>query len=53
VSTRVARWYIFKQKSKLGLFLEGLGMEDVGIVYEHLVYFTAILVYLMDIWYTL
>jgi hypothetical protein len=27
------------QKSKFGLFLEGLAMEDVSIFYGHLVYF--------------
>jgi hypothetical protein len=34
------------QKSKFGSFLEGPTVEDVGIFYGHLVYFTAI-------WYTL
>jgi hypothetical protein len=32
------------QKSKFESFLEDLAMEDVGIFYRHLVYFT-------DIWY--
>jgi hypothetical protein len=31
------------QKSKFGLILEDLAMEDVGIFYGQLVYFTAIL----------
>jgi hypothetical protein len=30
------------QKSQFWLILEGLAMEDVGIFYDHLVYFTAI-----------
>jgi hypothetical protein len=30
------------QKSQFGLILEVLAMEDVGIFYRHLVYFTAI-----------
>jgi hypothetical protein len=30
------------QKSKFGLILEGLAIEDVGIFYGRLVYFTAI-----------
>jgi hypothetical protein len=30
------------QKSNFGSFLEGLAMEDVGIFYGHLVYFTTI-----------
>jgi hypothetical protein len=34
------------KKSKFGKTLEGLAMEDVGILYGRLVYFTAI-------WYTL
>jgi hypothetical protein len=52
------------QKSKFGLILEGLLMENLGIFYDHLVYFTAIanilgtfgifcgnLVYLPLFWY--
>jgi hypothetical protein len=31
------------QKSQFGQTLEGLAMEDVGIFYGHLAYFTAIL----------
>jgi hypothetical protein len=43
----------FKNKNlNLGKFLEGLEMEDVGIFYVRLVYFTAILVYFSAIWYT-
>jgi hypothetical protein len=38
------------QKSKFGLILEGLAMEDVGIFYGHLVHF--LLFYFMDIWYS-
>jgi hypothetical protein len=54
------------QKSKFGQFLEGLAMEDVGIFYGHLVFYTAIwfslqpfgvlhrhLVYFGEIWYIL
>jgi hypothetical protein len=40
--SQVVRWYIFKQKAQFGLFLEGLRIENVGIIYGHLVYFTAI-----------
>jgi hypothetical protein len=29
------------RKSQFGQFLEGLGMEHVGIIYKHLVYFMA------------
>jgi hypothetical protein len=39
IDSRVARWYIFKPKITI---LEGLALEDVGIFYGHLVYFTAI-----------
>jgi hypothetical protein len=36
---RVARWHIFEpKKSRFGLILEGFAMEDVGILYGHLVY---------------
>jgi hypothetical protein len=28
-------------KSQFGYILEGLGMENVGIVYDHLEYFTG------------
>jgi hypothetical protein len=32
VELRVARWFIFKPKnSTLGKFLEGIGMENVGM----------------------
>jgi hypothetical protein len=30
------------QKSQFGLILQGLAMENLGIFYDHLVYFTAI-----------
>jgi hypothetical protein len=52
------------QKSQFGYILEGLGMENVGIYYAHLEYFTAIwynvwplvincghLVYFFQLWY--
>jgi hypothetical protein len=41
--SRVARWFKhFQTKTpNLGKILEGLAMEDIGIFYVHLVYFTA------------
>jgi hypothetical protein len=39
--------YFQTKKNKFGQILEGLAMEDVGIFYVHLVYFTAILPKLM------
>jgi hypothetical protein len=30
------------QKSQLGYILEGLGIDNVGIFYDHLEYFTAV-----------
>jgi hypothetical protein len=33
--------FFSNQKSKFGLILEGLAMEDVGIFYGHLVDFTV------------
>jgi hypothetical protein len=53
IDSRVARWYIFKPKITI---LEGLALEDVGIFYGHLVYFTTIRhiwVYFIVIWYVL
>jgi hypothetical protein len=63
VSSRVARWHIFKPKIPFWLISEDLAMEDVRIFYGRLVYFTAIwsillsfglfychLVYFMVIW---
>jgi hypothetical protein len=47
------------QKSQLGKFFEGLGMEDVGLFNGHLVYFAAMyildgqLVHFVVIWYIL
>jgi hypothetical protein len=55
--TSVARWYIFKAKSQFGSILKGLKMENVGILYGCLDYFTAILYILLPfgnlevIWY--
>jgi hypothetical protein len=62
MSTRVARWFILRPK--IGYTLEGLAMEDVGGLFGHLVYFTAIwsilrpfglfyghLIYFMAIWH--
>jgi hypothetical protein len=40
---RIFRWFICKPKFKYGHFLDGLGMENVGIIYGHLEY-------LKDIW---
>jgi hypothetical protein len=39
---RVARWNIFKPKILIRVILEGLAMEDVGIIHGHLVYITII-----------
>jgi hypothetical protein len=39
---RVAKWHFFKPKNLIRVNLEGLAMEDVGIICGHLVYFTAI-----------
>jgi hypothetical protein len=46
-------WFPTKNHN-LGLFLEGLGMENVGIVDDDLEYFTAICYkYFMAVWYSL
>jgi hypothetical protein len=34
--TRVARWFILIPKTQFGYILEGLGMENVGMFYDHL-----------------
>jgi hypothetical protein len=34
--------YIFKPKTPIGVILDDLTMEDVGLSYVHLVYFTAV-----------
>jgi hypothetical protein len=39
---RDARWYIFRPKIPILAFCVRLEMENVGIFYVHLVYFTAI-----------
>jgi hypothetical protein len=41
------------QKFRFGSILEGLAMEDVDMLFGHLVYFTAIwyIVWPFDIWY--
>jgi hypothetical protein len=36
--SRVARWHIFKPKIPIWVNFEGLAMENVGILYGHLVY---------------
>jgi hypothetical protein len=42
------------KKSQFGSILEGVAMEDVGIFYDRLVYFTANwYTYFMAIWYIL
>jgi hypothetical protein len=41
-NTRVARWFIFKPKILIWVNFERIAMEDVGIFYGNLVYFTAI-----------
>jgi hypothetical protein len=42
-ATWVARCFYFQTENpNLGKFLEGLGMENVGMFYDHLEYFTAI-----------
>jgi hypothetical protein len=43
IKSRVARWYIFIPKSQCGYIgKEGPGMENVGLFYGQLKYFTAI-----------
>jgi hypothetical protein len=49
---RVARWHIFKTKIPIWVDLEGLAMEDVGILYVHFAYFPGIFVHFMAIWCT-
>jgi hypothetical protein len=42
------------QKSRFGLILEGLAMQDVNILYGRLVFFTTTyLIYVVAIWYIL
>jgi hypothetical protein len=40
--SRVARWFIFIPKIQIWVYLEGPGMETVGIFYDHSEYFMAI-----------
>jgi hypothetical protein len=40
--TRVARWFVFKPKIPIWKILECLRMENAGIFYGHLEYFTVI-----------
>jgi hypothetical protein len=42
VSSRVARWIIFRTKNPNLANLEGLRLENLGIFYGHLEYFTNI-----------
>jgi hypothetical protein len=39
---RVARWHILKPKISIWVNFGGLAIGDVGIFYDHLVYFTAV-----------
>jgi hypothetical protein len=41
ISTRVARCFFHSKNPNFGLILGGLAMEDVSIVYGHLVHFTV------------
>jgi hypothetical protein len=41
VQCRVARWFVFKPKIQIWENMEGIAMEDVGIIYGHLVHFTV------------
>jgi hypothetical protein len=41
-TARVARWFIFSPKFQFGHILEGLGLENVGLFYNRLEYFTVI-----------
>jgi hypothetical protein len=34
-ATKVARWFVFIQNSQFGYICEGLGIENVGIIYGH------------------
>jgi hypothetical protein len=38
----VARWFVFIPTIPMGYILEGLGMENASLFFEHLEYFTAI-----------
>jgi hypothetical protein len=55
--SRVARWRIFIPKIPILYTLEGLGVENFGKFYDHLVYVMIIwyifyyFVYFMIIWY--
>jgi hypothetical protein len=54
---KIARWYVYFQTKIQRLTLEGLAVEDVDILYGHLVFlrqlgiFYGHLVYFMVIWY--
>jgi hypothetical protein len=37
VKNRVARWFILRLKIQNWVILEGLGMENVAIFYDHLI----------------
>jgi hypothetical protein len=45
---RDARWYLYLQikKPHVGYILEGLGMENVGIFYDHLIHILPFGIYL-------
>jgi hypothetical protein len=36
LGSRVARWFILTPKISIWVYLEGLGMENIGIFYDHL-----------------
>jgi hypothetical protein len=42
VHCRVARWFIFKPNDPIWVNSEGLGTENVDILYNHLEYFLVI-----------
>jgi hypothetical protein len=39
---RVARWFAYKPKIPIWVYFESLGIENVGIIYGHMEYLTAI-----------
>jgi hypothetical protein len=45
--------YFANQKYQFWCILEGLGMENVGLFYNHLAHFTAIWNIFMAVWYFL
>jgi hypothetical protein len=41
-NSRVAKWIVFKPKIPILVNFEGLAVENLGLFYDHLVYFMAI-----------